>query len=321
MTKKAKHKTPRKPRPRRPAPAAGGPAIPGTATFTATALAPLLNDYSATPGATKSITVPHASTFEELREVTVSGQLLPKQIVTLDLKTGKRTASQLGDGTYKPSPDGDIHLCLGTKPGQVHIACEVQNAKAWATTFNKSVGQPIVVTGFFRSLFEHPGFRSNDDAHIFEVHPVRAVTIGGQVIPFDVDIPDQASIHTWTSPHDLNVQDGQIQVVANAAKDTLTFSHMDGQDENYVSVSGTVTNIQIPDVQTGPATFTFTSTDIGHPLEGVCLHATRAIKQLGQIGAGGTVNMIALRNIDLTKAAQNKYVISLLAIDIQLGLR
>src|SRR5262249_22720651 len=88
--------------------------------------------YSPMPGATKGITVPHASTFDGLREVTVSGQLLPKQVVTLDLKTGKRTASQLGDGSYKPSSDGDIHLCLGTKPRQVHIACEVQNTKAWA---------------------------------------------------------------------------------------------------------------------------------------------------------------------------------------------
>src|SRR5437867_9109859 len=218
MAKKAKRKTARKPL--LPAPTPGGP-IPRSGMFTAAKLAPILNDYTATPGATKTMAVPHASTFEGLQEVTVSGQLLPKQVVALDLKTGTRTASQLGDGSYNPSPDGDIHVCLGTKPGQVHIACEVQNAKAWAATFNKSIGQQIVVTGFFRSLFEHPGFRSNDDAHIFEVHPVRAVTIAGNVIPFDVDIPDQASIHTWKSPHDLNVQDGKIQVAANAARDTL----------------------------------------------------------------------------------------------------
>jgi hypothetical protein len=321
MTKKTKHKTARTARLRRLGRTHGRAVIPGTGSFTAAELAPLLNAYSAAPGATKVITVPHASTFDVLREVTVSGQLLPKQVVTLDLNSGKRTASQLGDGSYKPSADGDIHLCLGTKPGQVHIACEVQNAKPWAATFNQSIGQQIVITGFFRSLFEHPGFRSNDDAHIFEVHPVRAVTIEGQIIPFDVDIPDQASIHTWTSPHNLNVQDNKIQVVANVAEDTLTFSHMDGQDENYVSASGTTTNVQIPDVQSGPATFTFTSTDIGHPLEGIALQATRAIKQLGQIGAGATVNMIALRNIDLARAAQGEYVISLLAIDLQLGLR
>ena len=319
MTKKAKHDTARRGRRHKPGASPGRLAIPGTGAFTARKLAPLFNAYSATSGATKAITVPHASTFEGLREVTISGRLLPKQIVRLDLENGKRTASRLGDGSYKPSPDGDIHLCLGTKPGQAHIACEVQNAKAWAAMFNRAIGQQIVITGFFRSLFEHPGFNSNDDAHIFEVHPVRAVTIDGQIIPFDVDIPDQASIHTWTSPHDLNVQDGKIQVVANAAKDTLAFSHMDGQDENYVRVCGTITNIQIPDALSGPATFTFTSTDVGHPLEGICLHGTRAIKQLAQIGAGATVNMIALRNIDLIKAAQGEYVISLLAIDIQLG--
>jgi hypothetical protein len=75
------------------------------------------------------------------------------------------------------------------------------------------------------------------------------------------------------------------------------------------------------DALSGPATFTFTNPDIAHPLEGIALHATRAIKQLAQIGAGATVNLIALRNIDLAKAAQDQYVISLLAIDIQLGLR
>lgn len=295
--------------------------MPAQTTFTAATLAPILNGYVATDGAVKTIAVPHAKTFEPLREVTVSGVLLPKQVVALDLKTGKRTASKLGDGSYKPSADGDIHLCLGTTPGQVHIACEVQNAKAWAATFNNAVGQQISVTGFFRCLFEHPGFRSNDDAHIFEVHPVRAVTIGGQVIPFDVDIPDQASIHTWQSPHDLGIQDAAIRVAADAARDTLTFSHMDGQDENYVSVSGTVTKIQVPDALSGPATFTFTSGDIGHPLQGICLQATRAIKQVAQVGDAATVNMIALRNIDLPSAAKGNYVISLLAIDIQVGLR
>ena len=295
--------------------------VPAHALFTAAQLAPILNDYVATGATVKTIAVPHAKTFESLREVTVSGVLLPKQIVTLDLATGRRTATQLGDGSYKPSADGDVHLCLGTKPRQVHIACEVQNAKAWATTFNQAVGQSISVTGFFRSLFEHPGFRPDDDAHIFEVHPVRAVTIGGQVTPFDVDIPDQVSIHSWQSPHDLRVQDSAIRVAADAAKDMLTFSHMDGQDENYVSVSGTVTNIQVPDALGGPATFTFTSADVGRPLQGICLQATRAIKQVAQVGSGAKVNMIALRNIDLPAAAQGSYVISLLAIDIQLGLR
>jgi hypothetical protein len=321
MAKKATHKPAHSSSRRRGGKKKTTSVIPGGGTFTAAAFAPLVNAYSAKPGAAKTIAVPQASSFDGLREITVTGQLLPKQVVALDLKTGKRTASQLGDGSYKTSADGDVHLCLGTKPGTVHIPCEVQNAKAWAATFNMSIGKEIAVTGFFRSLFEHPGFRRNDDAHIFEVHPVRAVTIDGQVISFDVDIPDQASIHTWTAPHDLNVQDNRIKVAADAAHDTLTFTHMDGQDENYVSVSGTIAKVQIPDALGGPATFTFTSAAIGHPLEAICLQATRAIKQLAQIGAGATVNMIALRNIDLASAASGQYVISLLAIDIQLGLR
>ncbi len=310
-----------RPRARRPGKArTPGPSIPpagASGTLTAAQLAPLLNDYTAKAGSVKAIAIPHASLLTGLREVTVSGRLLPKQVVALDLKTGKRTASRLGDGSYQTSADGDVHLCLGTRPGQVHIACEVQNGKPWVATFNAAVGQDIVVTGFFRCLFEHPGFASNDDAHVFEVHPVRAVTIAGKVIPFDVDVPDQPSIHTWSAPHDLNQQDNAIRVVS--AGDTLTFTHMDGSDENYVKVSGTVTNVQVPDAVAGPATFTFTSREVGHPLEALCLQGTRAIKQLRQVAAGATVALIALRNIDLPSAARGKYVISLLAIDIQPG--
>ncbi len=316
MTRKPPAKRPRAHRPQKgPTPGPSAPPAGAPGTLAATQLAPLLNDYTVKAGPVRTIAIPHAGSLTGLLEVTVSGRLLPKQVVALDLKTGKRTASRLGDGSYKTSADGDVHLCLGTRPGQVHIACEVQNGKPWAATFNAAIGQDIVVTGFFRSLFEHPGFSSNDDAHVFEVHPVRAVTIAGKVIPFDVDVPDQPSIHTWSSPNDLNQQDQAIRVVSS--DDTLTFTHMDGSDENYVRVSGTVTNVRIPDAAAGPAKFTFISPQIGRPLEALCLQGTRAIKQLGQVGAGATVAMIALRNIDLASAARGLYVISLLAIDIQ----
>src|SRR5437879_1437831 len=130
---------------------------------------------------------------------------------------------------YKPtSGDGDLHYCLGTQQLKPHIACELQNAKAFVGLFNQAVGTKISVTGFFRCLFEHPGFRANDDAHCFEIHPVRAVTISGQVHAFDVDVPDQDSIHTWLKPNPLNNQDNKIKVKFDKAKHTLSFTSMDG---------------------------------------------------------------------------------------------
>ena len=91
---------------------------------------------------------------------------------------------------------------------------------------------------------------------------------------------------------------------------------MDGQDENYVRVSGALSNIKLNLTGTTPASFVFNSTDIGHPLQTLCLHGTTAARQLKQLTATN-ISMVALRNVDLFQALKNKYVISLLAIDIQ----
>lgn len=61
-------------------------------------------------------------------------------------------------------------------------------------------------------MFEHPDFRSNNDTHIFEIHPVRAVNIDGHIQAFDVDVPKQDTIHTWNNPHPLNEQDSTMSV-------------------------------------------------------------------------------------------------------------
>src|SRR5256885_518372 len=249
---------------------------------TAAGLASVVNAYTIRAGPTKTIAVPNASALAALQDVTVTGNLLKKQVIALDSIAGRRQVS-LGArrGTYGIETDGDLHFCLGVRPLQPHITCELQNAKAWLATFQSAVGQPISVAGFFRCLFEHPGFDSNDDAHIFEIHPVRAVTLGGQILTTNVDIPEQRSIHTWTSPHPLNDQDGRLGVGA-------------------------------------PATFTLTSPDVGHPIRTICLQGTTAARQLRQL-ASTSVSMVALRNIDLRQALANQYVINLLAIDIQSG--
>jgi len=254
-----------------------------------------------------------------LQDVTVSGTLFRKQVIALDPTTGRRQVS-LGarGGLYSIESDGDLHFCLGALPLQPHITCELQNAKAWLTAFQAAVGQPISVAGFFRCLFEHPGFDAIDDAHVFEIHPVRAVTLGGRILTFNVDIPEQRSIHTWTSPHPLNDQDGRIRVVYDRGKDILTLTNMDGKDENYVRVAGLISNVNLNVGGGAPATFTLTSPDVGHPIQTLCLPGTTAARQLRQL-ASTSVNMVALRNIDLRQALANQYVINLLAIDIQPG--
>jgi hypothetical protein len=281
-------------------------------------LSPLLNGFTIDKGPPKSITVSNASSLADLRDVTVTGTLLKKQLIRLDPETGERTARlSAKDGAYKiERNDGDLHFCLGTAQFQPHIACELQNAQNFLATFKDAVGGEISASGFFRSLFEHPGFRANDDAHIFEIHPIRAVSINGSVLTFDVDVPDQDSIHTWTDPRPLNDQDDAIEVEVDSAQDTLTFHGMAGQDENYVQVSGKVSDKQLNLNSAEPASFTFTSPEIGHPVTVNCLQGTSAARQLRDLTTS-RITMVGLRNIDWSEAINGRYVINLLAIDIQ----
>jgi len=284
--------------------------------LTASALSPILNAYSIHPGATRSIVVPKASEVVGLREITVSGTLLEKQYIALDPSTGKRTATlAAGQGTYVVnSGDGDLHFCLGTSQGQPHIACELQNAKAWVSEFNGARGQSISVTGFFRCMFEHPGFRSNDDAHIFEIHPVRAVAFPQKSQPWDVDVPNQTSLHTW-GPR-LSKQDAGTSVVYDKARDTLTFSGMGDGDTNYVfGLRGRVSGVTLRPSSSDPASFVFDCKPIGHPVEVYCLKGTSAALELAKL-KGTSITLTALRNIDLDAALKSKYVINLLGISL-----
>jgi hypothetical protein len=284
-------------------------------------LAGLVNSYSIDPGPPKTIVVSQASRTAVLQDVTVTGILLSKQSVHLDLPSGARTVTTgpSGGAYVKQEADGDLHFCLGATPGVPHVACELQNAALWIPTFNAARGTGIVVSGYFRCLFEHPGFARLDDAHIFEIHPVRAVTLDGNVLPLDVDPPpDPATIHTWTDPHDLNASDAKVPVQYDQPNDILTFSGMEGQDENYITVGGTISNVQINPVGAALSGFTLTSPDITNPIQVSCLPGTTALLQLGQLQANGTtsVSLIGLRNIDLPQALQGNYVIGLLAISI-----
>ncbi len=286
---------------------------------TAAELSPMVNAYTIRAGPPKAIGVPHASYLAGLQDVAVSGTLLGKQVIALDPATGRRKVSLgAGGGAYRIEADGDLHFCLGVKALQPHITCEVQHAAPWLATFQGSLGQPIVASGYFRCLFEHPGFDANDDAHIFELHPVTSVTIAAKPQAFDVGLPDPASIHTWTSPHPLNVQDGKIRVAYDRASDTLTFTNMDGQDENYVRVSGSVSAIRSRRSGTSPTAFTLSSPDIGHAIQVLVLPQTNAASQFAQLSTSN-ITLVALRSIDLPQAIGGTYIIRLIAIDIQPG--
>ncbi len=282
-------------------------------------LAPLVNAYTLDAGPPMAIAIPQASVLAAYQDVVVSGSLLKKQLIAIDPRSGRRTVS-LGanGGAYGIEADGDLHFCLGERPLQPHITCEVQHAAAFLSTFQAAVGTPIGASGFFRCLFEHPGFQANDDAHIFELHPVYAVSFAGPPQSFDVGLPDPASIHTWASPHPLNVQDGKIRVRYDRGADTLTFTNMDGQDENYVRVPGTVSQVRPSPGGTAPASFVLTSPDIGHPVQVVVIPGTNAARQLATL-ASTRIVLVGLRGIDLTQALAGSYVIRLTAIDIQPG--
>jgi len=274
-----------------------------------------VNAYTISDGPTKRITVPGASKFAQLQELSITGSLLPKQFIAIDPKTNKRTVSADPNGyTINPN-DGDLHLDIGPTRLQPHITCELQAATKFLSTFKPAVGQQITIGGFFRCLFEHPGFAAGDDGHIFEIHPVTQATVAGKTLNFEIGIPDQKSIHTWTSPHPLNVQDKKIQVNYDQTRDTLTFSGMDGSDENYVKVGGTISQVQ-PNNAGGPETFVLSSPEIGHPVRVLCLQTSNARRQLIAL-KGSKVSMVGLRNIDLAEALKSRYTINLLGIDIQ----
>src|SRR5437588_3552887 len=92
---------------------------------TAATLSPLVNGYKVSVGPPKTIIVPKASQLAALQEVTITGTLLRKQIVKLELNTTNRTAHlAANNGEYKPTPgDGDLHFCLGTKQLKHHTTC------------------------------------------------------------------------------------------------------------------------------------------------------------------------------------------------------
>ncbi len=283
----------------------------------AAGLAKLINAYTVTRRP-NTLTIPKAKQLAGLRDVTMKGTLIHKHLGHIDADGSSRTFTvpSKGKGQYTTEAnDGDIHFCLGTVDDAVHIPCELQHGKDWVATFNQAIGDTLVVSGFFRCLFEHPGFSGGADAHIFEIHPVRAVDFGSGTQGFDVDKPDDPAIHEWTDQ--LNTSDANTQVEYDDTTDALTFSHMSGRDTNYVHVVGSVGDIQLKSGASEPSEFTFTCDAITNPVRVFCMKGTSAARQLETVNEGDSVEMVGLRNIDLSEAVKGNYVISLLGIDIQ----
>lgn len=295
------------------------------ATLKAGKLATLVNAYTIRRQP-KSITLSHATELAGYRDVTVTGTLVPRRFMEIQANGSTRAAvppaGKLAD-RYPLQADGDVHFSIGTSNDAPHVACELQRAKGhWNQKINDSIGNQVIVAGFFRCLFEHPGFVKGADAHIFEIHPVRAIDFGdGQgVQSFDVGRPDPQSIHQWIDPRtkrNLNQEDAMTTVAYDRGGDRLTFSGMSGIDLNYVLLKGTVGNIQ-PKSQTGdPAQFLFASSQITNPITVYSLKKTAAEAALEGLKNGSKIELVALRNIDLAQAQRGRYVITLLAIDIK----
>ena len=287
-------------------------------------LVELVNAYSI-DRSPKTLVVPNATQLATYRDVTVKGTLVPRRIMEIEADGSTRTpkpVSKAGD-KYPMQADGDVHFGIGTDVGESHIACEIQKAKGyWHRNINDSIGNEITVAGFFRCLFEHPGFAKGADAHIFEIHPVRAIDLGdgAGLQSLDVEKPEPDSIHKWIDrkkKRDLNKEDAKTDVSYDDGADALTFTGMKGMDLNYVTVRGTAKDIVLNTTSGDPARFTFESKQITKPVTVYCLRATGASYALESLKNNSQIEMVALRNIDLDQAKNGDYVINLLGIDIQ----
>jgi hypothetical protein len=294
--------------------------------LTASQLASWISDYIPTKGSPNRVTVKGLERVAPFLEVEVTGKLLKKQLTIKVDANGKRSfrlAAQ--NGKYKRTTgDGDLHFCVGTKNGSVHVPCEIQAAtNEMIQQFNDAISAQISVTGFFRCLFEHSGIvqTKNSDCHIFEIHPVRAVTLGGNPFTFEVDSPAKEGIHDGWARNGVSLEDTDKLMKIRHQAGALVFegvqSDARGGDVNYVRVRGSVSGVKKLSGEGGALRFTFTINDTGahgKEVEAICLPHTTAARDVLKAD-GHDVTLVALRNINLKKALTGKYIINVLAIE------
>jgi hypothetical protein len=209
--------------------------------------------------------------------------------------------------------DGSLAFSVGVRDLRPHIVCRIQDGLPWLSLINQSVGKRVSAGGFLRCFFGSPGVDPHDNAHIFEVHPVRTVEIGGESHGCELDVPARR-IQDWTS--DLNRLDERREVRYWKGTDMLVFTNIEAEKEEYVQVTGHASDITLNISTNRPAWFILTSADVARQVKVTCLHGTRAARQLRSL-TSTHVAVIGLRSIDLARALEERYRINLLATEIQ----
>src|SRR5262249_50273082 len=174
--------------------------------------------------------------------------------------------------------------------------------------FNQSIGRKVSVSGFLRCVFNSPGFKRDESAHIFEIHPVRIVELEGELHCAELNVP-ASLVQDWTA--ELNDIDERREVRYWKGSDTLVFSNGTLEKTSYVRVTGTVSDVKLNLNTNRPAWFILTSAEIARQVKVTCLQGTRAAHQLRELQST-TVNVTGLRSIDLARALEDRYRINLL---------
>ena len=292
----------------------------------------LLNKYRLLRGSPKSILLPDASRVAGIQQITVTGTLLKNQLVQLyggeyepvwrrpptvpldQLMAKRRIAVAKGGGHYSVRDDGSLSICLGIRKLQSHVVCRFQRGLDWQWLFNQAVGERIMVSGFLRCSLAEAGFQRDHDAHIFEIHPVRAVSIRGELHSIEAGIPEPDRIQIWTS--ELSSRDAQVRVHYWKGSDILVFRRIEGDDVSYVQLAGRVVESTLIGSRNRVGRLRLSTPVSKRKIEAYCLPGTRATWQLRQLKSVN-VSIVGLRTVDLSEALQNRFKINLIALDIQ----
>ena len=276
-------------------------------------LAPLLNRYLIQAEPHRTVIIREASYLAKIQEVTVRGILLKNQLMTWDARFLKhRAVMGKQSGRYALQQDGSLEFCVGVKSLQSHIVCRLSNAAPWLLHINQSIGKRVTVAGLLRCSFQRAGFDPRDNAHIFEIHPIRSLEIGGELHGFELDVADSV-VEVWSA--ELSELDERREVRYWKGSDRLVFSNVEADTSNYVRVAGYASDITLNISTNRPAWFILSSTDIPRQIKVTCLQGTRAARQLREIGST-LIRVVGLRSIDLARALEDRYRINLIASDI-----
>jgi len=157
------------------------------------------------------------------------------------------------------------------------------------------------------------GFNDHNNAHIFEIHPVRTLEIDGELHSMEPSVPISL-IRDWTPQ--LNELDERREVRYWKGRDALVFSNVEIESNTYVWISGRASEITLNNSTNRPAWFILNSPQLQRQVKVTCVQGTRAARRLRDLGSSW-VSVIGLRSIDLPRALEDRYRINLIAIDVE----